>query len=95
VPVGFISDHLEVLFDLDHEAAEKSHELGLQMVRIPTVGTDPQFITMIRELIQERTGENVERLALGCLGPWHDVCPRNCCQLGTDSAPLPTVAERR
>lgn len=94
VPVGFISDHLEVLFDLDHEAADKAQELGLQMVRIPTVGTDPQFVGMIRELIQERIDVNPRRLALGSLGPWHDVCPPNCCRLGTDRAPLPAVAGR-
>lgn len=94
VPVGFISDHLEVLFDLDLEAAETAQELGLQMVRISTVGTDPQFVTMIRELIQERMDISPQRLALGSLGPWHDVCPTNCCRLGTDSSPLPAVAER-
>ena len=94
VPVGFISDHLEVIFDLDHEAADKAHELGLQMVRVPTVGTDPLFVSMIRELIEERTSNNPVRLALGDLGPWHDVCPSNCCRLGTDGTRLPTVAER-
>jgi ferrochelatase len=94
VPAGFISDHLEVLFDLDLEAAEKAQDLGLQLVRIPAVGTDPQFIDMIRELIQDRMVNNPQRLALGNLGPWHDVCPSNCCRLGTDRSPLPTVAER-
>jgi ferrochelatase len=94
VPIGFISDHLEVLFDLDLEAAETARELGLQMVRVPTVGVDPQFVAMIRELIQERMVVDPQRLALGDLGPWHDVCPLNCCRLGTDREPLPTVAER-
>lgn len=94
VPIGFISDHLEVLFDLDLEAAEKARQLGLQMVRIPTVGTDPLFIAMIRELIEERMDIASDQPSLGSLGPWHDVCPANCCRLGTDRAPLPTVAER-
>jgi ferrochelatase len=51
VPIGFISDHLEVLFDLDVEAQERASELGMTMIRVPAVGTDPVFVAMIRELI--------------------------------------------
>src|SRR3954454_6403569 len=61
VPIGFISDHLEVLFDLDVEAQNRSAELGMNMIRVPTVGTDPVFIAMIRELIEERFHQNPER----------------------------------
>ncbi len=78
VPIGFISDHMEVLFDLDIEAKEKCRSLGIEMARVPTVGTHPQFIDMIVELIRERT-DGVERRALGDLGPSHDVCPQDCC----------------
>ena len=79
IPVGFISDHLEVLFDLDTEAKDKAAECGLEMVRVPTVGTHPKFVSMIGELIRERVGLQTERRALGTLGPSYDVCPPNCC----------------
>ena len=82
VPIGFISDHLEVLFDLDIEARERASGLGMTMIRVPAVGTDPDFVAMIRELIEERLRENPVRRSLGALGPSHDVCPLNCCQLG-------------
>jgi ferrochelatase len=79
VPIGFISDHMEVLFDLDEEAQNISKQIGLNMVRAATVGTHPRFVQMIRELVQERLNENPERLSLGTLGPSHDVCPVDCC----------------
>lgn len=53
VPLGFISDHMEVVYDLDTEARAVSESLGLNMVRAATAGTHPRFITMIRELIQD------------------------------------------
>lgn len=83
MPIGFISDHMEVIFDLDTEAVQKAEELGMNMVRAATVGTHPEFITMIRQLIEERMTENPVRLALGNRGPNHDICPLNCCLLGT------------
>jgi ferrochelatase len=78
VPVGFISDHMEVLYDLDTEAAALCRELGLHMVRADTVGAKPRFIQGVVELIRERT-EDAPRLALGHLGPSHDFCPADCC----------------
>ena len=78
VPIGFISDHMEVMFDLDIEAKEMCEELNINMVRVPTVGTSPQFVKMIVELIRERT-ENIEKRSLGDRGPSHDVCPIDCC----------------
>ena len=78
VPLGFVSDHMEVLFDLDTQAAETATRLGLRMVRAATVGTDPRFVTMIRELVAERLDE-APRLALGPLGPWPDECPPDHC----------------
>ncbi len=83
LPIGFISDHMEVLFDLDVEAAEKAEELGMNMVRAATVGTAAPFIEMIRELILERMTARPERRALGALGPSHDVCPVDCCLPGS------------
>ncbi|MBC8290050.1 MAG: ferrochelatase [Planctomycetes bacterium] len=78
MPIGFLSDHMEVLFDLDEEAKQACEERGLNMIRAATVGSDPRFISMIRKLIQERTAE-ARRESLGDLGPSHDVCPLDCC----------------
>jgi ferrochelatase len=78
VPVGFISDHIEVLYDLDTEANGLCERLGIRMQRVSTVGVHPRFIRMIRDLILERTA-NASRLALGNLGPSHDECPTDCC----------------
>jgi protoporphyrin/coproporphyrin ferrochelatase len=86
MPIGFISDHMEVMFDLDTEAIEKGEEIAMNVVRAATVGVHPAFVRMIRDLIVERIeveqGLNPERLALGSRGPLHDVCPVNCCLLG-------------
>lgn len=79
VPIGFISDHMEVLFDLDAEAKQVAKEIGLRIVRADTVGTDPRFLSMIRELILERMTAYPLRRALGARGPAHDICPLNCC----------------
>jgi ferrochelatase len=81
-PVGFISDHMEVLYDLDTEAKQLSEELGINMIRAATPGTHPQFVSMIRALILERFHLVVPRRALGTLGPSHDVCPADCCLPG-------------
>lgn len=78
-PIGFTSDHLEVLYDLDTEARELCERIGLNMTRAATVGVHPQFISMIRELILERVSGNAPRRALGDRGPNHDVCPPDCC----------------
>jgi protoporphyrin/coproporphyrin ferrochelatase len=80
-PVGFLSDHMEVLYDLDHEARVLCEELGVLMVRAGTVGTHPRFISMLRELIAERLGDNAgsSRRAVGLDGASHDVCPEGCC----------------
>ena len=86
VPIGFISDHMEIMFDLDEEAQQLCDDLGIEMQRAKTVGTHPRFVSMIRELVQERIlGQN--KLALGNLGPSHDVCPVDCCPLGAIAGP--------
>jgi len=87
VPIGFISDHMEVLYDLDTECVELAEELGLQLERTPTVGTDPRFVAMIRELIEERLGLRTERRALGSFGAGPDVCPVNCCAYSPSRPP--------
>jgi protoporphyrin/coproporphyrin ferrochelatase len=78
VPVGFISDHMEVIYDLDIEAVETAERVGLPMARAGTVGTDPRFVAMIRELLLERT-EDAPARALGTRGANHDACPVDCC----------------
>ena len=78
-PIGFISDHMEVLYDLDVEAQQLCDSLGLPMARAKTVGVHPKFIAMIRELILERINAQSIRRALGLLGPRQDVCEGNCC----------------
>jgi len=78
-PISFISDHMEVLYDLDIEARQICDSLALPMARAKTVGVHPKFIAMIRELILERTTEGMQRRALGSLGPRPDVCEENCC----------------
>ncbi|HEV7279602.1 MAG TPA: ferrochelatase [Pirellulaceae bacterium] len=78
-PVGFISDHMEVLYDLDCEAKDFCDAHGIAMVRTPTVGTHPRFVRMITELVQERMAEAAERPALGRFPASHDVCPADCC----------------
>jgi ferrochelatase len=78
-PISFISDHMEVLYDLDIEAQQLCDSLQLPMVRAKTVGVHPKFVGMIRELILERTSPGVERRALGSLGPRQDFCEENCC----------------
>lgn len=76
-PIGFVSDHLEVLWDLDNEAASTARSLGLGYARAATPGIDPRFVTMVRELVEERTARRpVARL--GTLPIWND-CPGGCC----------------
>jgi len=78
VPIGFLSDHMEVIYDLDTEAAALCRELSVNVVRAATVGTHPAFVSMIRELILERTSCQ-HRRALGTLGPGRDSCGPECC----------------
>jgi ferrochelatase len=78
-PIGFISDHMEVLYDLDTEAADLCRERGIDMVRAATAGTDPEFVGMIRDLIAERAWNLPDRPAIGMLPASHDVCPLDCC----------------
>lgn len=87
VPVGFISDHMEVLFDLDTEAREVADEHNMNMVRAGSAGTHSRFVRMIRELVLERIEDNGTRETIGELGPVHDFCPVDCCPPGVRPAP--------
>ena len=78
VPIGFVSDHMEVLYDLDTEAREICGAADINMVRASTVGVHPLFLGMIRELICERMGQCPAR-AIGQFGASHDECQAGCC----------------
>lgn len=85
-PLGFVTDHMEVVYDLDVEAAGLAAELGLRMARAATPGTDPRFTAMIRELLAERR-QGAPRRWRGRRGPAHDVCPAACCLPGEVTRP--------
>ncbi|HXW46382.1 MAG TPA: ferrochelatase [Streptosporangiaceae bacterium] len=80
-PIGFVSDHMEVRFDLDLEAAQTASRLGLGFARAATPGTDPRFVSMISDLVRERV-TGADPAWLGSLGPGHDECQADCCGLG-------------
>jgi protoporphyrin/coproporphyrin ferrochelatase len=79
-PIGFVSDHLEVIWDLDEEAASTARQLGLGFARAKTPGTDARFVAMVRDLVLERMpgSGDAPRRALGTLDHW-DVCASHCC----------------
>ena len=81
-PIGFVSDHMEVVHDLDTEAAETAQEVGLRMIRVPTVGTDPEFVMGLTDLIEERAaearGEQVDPVAWPG-APMPSICAAGCC----------------
>lgn len=79
VPIGFVSDHMEVLFDLDEEARQLCQERNIRMARARSAGTDPKFVRMIGQLVAERMSSSSERIAMGSLPACHDVCPTDCC----------------
>ncbi len=93
-PIGFISDHMEVVFDLDVQAAERAAALGLRFARAATVGTAPEFVSMIRELVVERMDPSAPRRALGRLGVRPD-CAAGCCPVSPLRGPLGPVSPSR
>jgi len=68
-PIGFVSDHMEVVYDLDVQARDVANELGMKMVRAATAGTHPAFVKMIRELVMERIENRVPE----------NICAVDCC----------------
>ncbi|MBD8537033.1 ferrochelatase [Plantibacter sp. CFBP 13570] len=82
VPLGFVSDHMEVMWDLDNEAIETAGEHGLAAVRVPTPGTAAAYVKGLVDLVLERRdGTPVEeRPHMTDLGPWYDVCRPGCCE---------------
>jgi ferrochelatase len=82
VPLGFVSDHMEVLWDLDTEAMEAAEEAGIKAVRTQTPGIDPAYVSGLVDLIEERLNGTpaAERPHETKLGPWFDVCRPGCCE---------------
>jgi ferrochelatase len=96
-PIGFVSDHMEVAYDLDTEAMATAGDLGITAVRAGSASTRPPFVAGLVDLLVERAaaerGEDPERTTVGALGAWPDRCAVGCCfqRAGVDTA-LPTVA---
>ncbi len=82
VPLGFVSDHMEVMWDLDNEAKETTEEHGMQMIRVATPGTHHAYVSGLVDLVLERRDgvAAADRPALTELGPWFDVCRPACCE---------------
>lgn len=78
VPIGFVSDHMEVVWDLDHAAKDRADACGVELVRAGTVGTHPRFVDMILELVDERVVA-APRRGLSVASTCGDVCAPNCC----------------
>lgn len=78
-PIGFVSDHIEVLWDLDNEAAETARELGVPFARAATAGVHPAFVGALADLLLERSDSGWPHRALGAMGAGHDRCPEGCC----------------
>ena len=95
IPIGFVSDHMEVRYDLDTEAMATAGRLGLDAVRVPTSGTDARFVAMVRRLLVERAaverGETVERSAVGGWPACWDRCAADCCP--NPRSPLPALSQ--
>ncbi|NHI16586.1 ferrochelatase [Microbacterium excoecariae] len=81
-PIGFVSDHMEVMWDLDNEALEAAEDAGIAAVRTPTPGVDRAFVTALVDLIEERSAAvpASDRPHATQLGPWFDVCRPGCCE---------------
>jgi ferrochelatase len=82
VPLGFVSDHMEVKWDLDTEAMDAAAEAGLRAMRTPTPGIDPAYVAGLVDLVEERLHGTpaADRPHVTDLGPWFDVCRPACCE---------------
>ncbi|MDO5634830.1 MAG: ferrochelatase [Micrococcus sp.] len=93
VPLGFVSDHMEVKWDLDTEAKDTAAQLGVGFRRSPTPGTDPRFVAGLVDIVEERLGSRDGRAAEGCFPAWTDVCRPNCCsKVMRDGTVRPTTS---
>ena len=79
VPIGFVSDHMEVVYDLDTEARATADEHGVTLVRVPTVGTHPLFVTDLVDALLERAAEARGETVPDFPGRMPSVCAAGCC----------------
>jgi ferrochelatase len=79
------------VLDLDVDAAKRARELGVEMIRAATVGTHPAYVSMVRELIEERMSTDPARRTEGALAPKHDFCPADCCLSGRPGPARPSL----
>ncbi len=79
VPIGFVSDHMEVIQDLDTVASQVAEDFNLAFRRASTVGSNPRFPQMIASLVAERIDPASQPLAIGTAPPLPDFCPKDCC----------------
>jgi protoporphyrin/coproporphyrin ferrochelatase len=91
-PIGFVCDHMEVVLDLDVQAAGVAQDIGLRMIRAGTVGTHPAYVAMVRELMIERITGDAPRRTLGTADLSHDRCPADCCLSGRPGPVKPALA---
>lgn len=93
VPIGFVSDHMEVIYDLDTEALATAERVGVAAVRAATPGVDARFVALVRDLVLERAaverGELVVRAARGTMPVNQDRCAIGCCP--NPRAEVPTL----
>jgi ferrochelatase len=99
-PIGFVSDHMEVAYDLDTEAMATAKDLGVVAVRAGSASTRAPFVAGLVDLVLERAaaerGEDPDRTTVGVLGAWPDRCAVGCCfqRAGVDTG-LPTINQQR
>ncbi len=87
VPIGFVSDHMEVVYDIDRQAAATAEKRGLKLIRSATPGRHPDFALMVAQLVAETEG-SAPALFLGAMGPVPSPCVEGCC-------PLPAPVDSR
>ncbi|MEZ4288284.1 MAG: ferrochelatase [Polyangiales bacterium] len=86
MPIGFLSDHMEVVWDLDREAFAFASRHKMRWVRAATVGTHPVFVSGVADMIEERLGTRTGRAAVGHFEAKPDVCAPDCCARGAEGA---------
>lgn len=92
VPLGFLTDHMEVIYDLDVELRDHCEQLGITMIRAVTVGTHPRFVAALVDLVEERLGLRQDRPTVGCSPVKPADCPADCCPRNAPESITPSAA---
>ncbi len=85
-PIGFLSDHIEVLYDLDVELKTLCDQIGITLIRAQTIGAHPRFVEGLLDLVEERLGLRADRPVIGTLPPRPLDCPTDCCPGGRNTS---------